>query len=120
MKRRSHNGRNTLGWAIALTVVTVSTLLFVNGGAGAATWRVPATPYVATPLASVPSAPGHVVAKRGVRSVFLTWRAATANGSGITGYVVTRYYHGAAQFSKTYNSIRLSTVMAGLPVGRPT
>ena len=120
VKRRAQHGRATLAWAIVLTAVAVSSLLLVNAGAGAAPAPVKATPHVATPAASVPSAPGHVAAKRGVRAAFLTWRApVTAGGSGITGYVVTRYYHGKAQFSKTFNSIRLSAVMAGLPVGRP-
>lgn len=69
----------TFGTSYTFTVVATNA-----SGAGAAS----APSNAVVPLA-VPTAPATVQAQAGDGSVVLTWTAATANGSPVTGYVVT-------------------------------
>ncbi len=74
----------------------------------------------ASASAQRPVPPTHVSATAGVKSVRLRWAAPSSdNGSPITGYVITRYYHGRAQASKTIKSAAVAAVLAGLPLGDP-
>lgn len=72
-----------------------------------------------TPVAPVPNAPTNVVATGGNAKVTVTWTSATANGSTVTGYVVTLAHAvGSGSLSSSCNTTTaLSCVFSGLKNG---
>jgi large repetitive protein len=83
--------------------VTVVTL----GASGAAS-------YVYTSTPGTPAAP---TATAGITSATVSWTAPAANGSPITGYVVTPYLNGTAQTAQTFNSTATTQTLTGLTAG---
>ena len=83
--------------------VTVVTL----GASGSAS-------YVYTDKPGTPAAP---TATAGITSATVTWTAPAANGSPITGYVVTPYLNGTAQTAQTFTSSATTQTLTGLTAG---
>ncbi|GAB1820096.1 DUF7927 domain-containing protein [Herbidospora sp. RD11066] len=71
-------------------------------------------PYTYTSAPATPTAPA---ATAGVTSATVTWTAPAANGSPITGYIVTPYLNGVAQAPVTYMSTATTQTLTGLTAG---
>jgi uncharacterized repeat protein (TIGR01451 family) len=89
------------------STATVSITVVTAGVAGAASYL-----YVDKPAA--PAAP---VATAGITSASLTWTAPAANGSAITGYVVTAYLNGVAQSAQSFDTTTTTRTISGLTAG---
>ncbi|MEV5968235.1 putative Ig domain-containing protein [Kribbella sp. NPDC051952] len=83
---------------------TVSVTVVTSGVASAAS-------YV---YADKPVAPAKPTATAGISSATVAWVAPTANGSPITGYVVTPYAAGVAQSPLSFDASTTSRVLTGL------
>ena len=83
--------------------VTVVTL----GASGSAS-------YVYTDKPGTPAAP---TATAGITSATVTWTAPAANGSPITGYVITPYLNGTAQAAQTFANSSTTQTLTGLTAG---
>ncbi|TDW24390.1 DUF7507 domain-containing protein [Kribbella kalugense] len=83
---------------------TVSVTVVTSGVASAAS-------YV---YADRPVAPAKPTATAGITSATVSWVAPTANGSPITGYVVTPYAAGVAQTPLSFDASTTSRVLTGL------
>jgi hypothetical protein len=75
------------------------------------------SPSTAVTPAGVPTAPTVSSVVAGDAQVSLVWSAAGANGSSITGYVVTPYIGNVAQTSVTTTGTGTSTTITGLANG---
>ncbi len=64
-----------------------------------------------------PSPPTNVVATPGNATASVTWTAPSANGSPITGYIVTPYVGAAAQPAQMFNSTATTQTLTGLTNG---
>jgi hypothetical protein len=71
---------------------------------------------VATPPAA-PGPPELVTASPGNAVATVSWSAGLANGSPITGYVVTPYIAGVAQTPQTFNTTATTDTLSGLSNG---
>ncbi|MFC4531525.1 DUF7507 domain-containing protein [Sphaerisporangium dianthi] len=89
------------------TAATVTVTVVTDGVAGAAN-------YVYTSAPGTPSAP---TATAGVTSATVVWTAPAANGSPITGYVVTPYRNGVAQAPQSFDASTTTRTLTGLTVG---
>jgi hypothetical protein len=112
----------TIAAGAAATSVVVPAL--TNGTAY--TFKVQGTNAVGTgplSLASVavkpgtPTAPGFASATAGNGQAVLSWLAPNANGSPVTGYIVTPYKGLVAQPAITFNSTATTEVLTGLTNG---
>ena len=76
-------------------------------------------PYGTTGAVKVglPSAPTGVTATAGTGQATVSWTAPAANGSPISGYVVTPYIGGVAQSAQTFHSTATSRAVTGLTSG---
>jgi large repetitive protein len=83
--------------------VTVVTL----GASGSAS-------YLYTDKPGTPAAP---TATAGITSAKVTWTAPAANGSPVTGYVVTPYLNGTAQAAQTFSNTATTQTLTGLTAG---
>jgi len=97
----------TAGSSYTFTVAAVNAL-----GTGAAS---PASAAV-TPYA-LPAAPTITTVTAGTSAATLTWSAPAANGSAITGYVVTPYVAGVAQSPRTFTGSATTQTLTGLTGG---
>ena len=97
----------TAGSSYTFTVTAVNAV-----GTGAAS---PASNAV-TPYA-VPAAPTSPTVTAGTTAATLTWTAPAANGSPITGYVVTPYVAGVAQTPRTFTGTATTQTVTGLTGG---
>jgi large repetitive protein len=70
--------------------------------------------YVYTSTPGTPAAP---TATAGITSASVTWTAPAANGSPITGYVVTPYLNGTAQTAQAFSSTATTQTLTGLTAG---
>ncbi len=86
--------------AVTITVVTL----------GVAT----ATSYV---YAGAPAIPATPTATAGITSATVSWVAPAANGSPITGYLVTPYLAGAAQAPQSFDATATTRTLTGLTAG---
>ena len=86
------------------TSATVSVTVVTAGVAAAASYT----------YASAPAVPATPTATAGITSATLTWTAPAANGSPITGYVVTPYLAGAAQAQQTFDASTTTRTFTGL------
>jgi hypothetical protein len=67
--------------------------------------------------ACLPGAPTLLTGVPGNAAITLTWQAPAANGSAITGYVVTPFVFGVARTPVTFNSTATTEIMTGLTNG---
>jgi large repetitive protein len=97
----------TAGSSYTFTVAAVN--LFGTGTASPASAAV--TPY------ALPAAPTITAVSAGTSAATLSWSAPAANGSAITGYVVTPYVGGVAQAPQTFASTATTQTVTGLTGG---
>ncbi len=77
----------------------------------------PSSPSNAVTVPTAPGVPTNVTAAPGNLSATVTWTAPAANGSAITGYVVTPYVGGTAKAAQTFNSAATTETVTGLTNG---
>jgi hypothetical protein len=119
-------GTESVSQTFPSTATTQTVTNLVNGTAY--TFRVaagngvgvgPLSDATAAVVVGAPVAPTGAAAVPGNGSATVRWTApATANGSPITGYVVTPYLDGAAQPSRSYPSTATSQAVSNLLNGR--
>ena len=89
------------------TAATVTVTVVTRGVAGAAS-------YV---YASAPAAPAAPTATAGPGSATVSWTAPPANGSPITGYVITPFLNGVAQSPQSFDASTTTRTLTGLTAG---
>ncbi|MBL7497382.1 DUF11 domain-containing protein [Frankia sp. CNm7] len=102
------NGSLSISSMPARATATAVTVAVVTAGVAGT------TSYTYT---SVPGTPAAPTATAGVSSATVSWTAPPANGSPITGYVVTPYLNGVAQAPRSFDATATSRILTGLTPG---
>ena len=90
---------------------------FTVAGTNARGPGLPSAPSAAIP-AGLPATPGFQSSVSGNASAKVSWLAPAANGSPITGYVITPFLSGVAQAPQTFNTTTTNDVVTGLTNGQ--